>query len=92
MYIVVQPTENITYAFSNATATEQLIQFNLTDPDDVEMKLDNLTNEEMEHLLKQAYKINNELKCELDRKEREEATNSSTRTSSQSGITIEKMY
>lgn len=77
-------------AFSNPTAADDgnLVQFNLTDPADVEMKLDNLTDEEMEQLLKQAYRINNQLKNELDRKEREEAIHGSTRLTSQSGINI----
>lgn len=79
---------SLLYAFSNSTAADDeghMVQFNLTDPEDVEMKLDNLTDEEMEQLLKQAYRINNQLRNELDRKQREEATHGSTRLSSQSG-------
>ena len=46
------------------------MEFNLSDPADLESKLENLSEKEMEDLLKQAYKVNNELKKELNRQER----------------------
>lgn len=76
---------------STSTATEgeeHLVEFDLTNPEDVEMKLDNLTDEEMEKLLKEAYKINNELKHELSRKEREQSCRSTSAQPRQSGIYI----
>ena len=58
------------------------MEFNLSDPADLESKLENLSEKEMEDLLKQAYKVNNELKKELNRQER---TGSESHRKRQSG-------
>lgn len=52
------------------------VEFDLSDPADLERKLESLTEEEMDDLLKQAYKVNGDLKKELNRQERTVAESS----------------
>lgn len=49
------------------------VEFDLSDPGDMERKLENLSEQEIDQLLKQAYKVNKELKKELVRQERAES-------------------
>ncbi|KAF6024277.1 hypothetical protein EB796_017418 [Bugula neritina] len=71
--------------------TEESISFDLSDPNDLETKLENLSEHEMEELLKQAYKVNKELKKELEKQEqphftsKKEKEKSKTASSSKSG-------
>lgn len=73
---------------------DQAIAFDLSDPTDLEVKLENLTDKEMDELLKQAYKVNKELKHELQRQERvqsgkpraDKSSNRSSQSASSKGM------
>lgn len=54
------------------------VSFDLSNPADMELKLENLTDKEMDELLKQAYKVNKDLKKELHRQERAQSGKSQT--------------
>ena len=56
----------------------ETVTFDLSDPDDLELKMSKLSDQEMEQLLNQAYAVNNELKKELRRKDKESASESSS--------------
>lgn len=59
----------------NRERHEENVEFNLSDPSDLERKLEDLSEQEMDELLKQAYRVNQELKQELQRQERTEDEN-----------------
>ena len=56
----------------------ETVTFDLSDPDDLELKMSKLSDQEMEQLLNQAYAVNNELTKELRRKDKESASESSS--------------
>ncbi|XP_067937836.1 uncharacterized protein [Watersipora subatra] len=63
------PTSSKTTLEPDLNGREKDVLFDLSDPNDLEVKLDQLSEMEMEELLKQAYKVNQELKNTLHRQD-----------------------